>query len=759
MFLKDFELVPDNFHHFHTVKTTFDRIQLGDGLVSCIYDEASRRLHILEGDDVIGFFYNSFAFTAGMAEACCDDRFAIVIRPSAPYSGGRQKVMIKFYVDVESLLTMFDEERIPGLINALQDVDSNDDDDDLKIPHAVEEDEARASLCADGRLYPYQQHNAAWLSRVDAELQSGSAKLDYIVTSGRSFSVGKDMLIYFTDDGRIQPAESLPVEKVPIKTLLFCDPLGMGKTASTVAGYKMSTPVKTLFVVPAKVHKQWLEEFKLGKVPVKSIVCKRGLKKHGPSFEGQVYLTTLHFLVNKAHKDDESFFGIDWDRVVLDEGHELAGPNLTKDFRKWKAGFKRLNTKVVWLVTATPFTYGATGVERMMSWFNSEVSQAMMTGSRSLLLRYVESFSRKTCDADISKWVQIPALRRYDAFIGMTHTERALYEAERNSPLTTRIQSCSHPRCNSFYEKVSSDLEVVPLEVLALQAHKYLQTHVPRLTKRIADVEKRIPEIKGMVEEDPKENWEDIENGLKVRLSNLKTELRSCTYRNESLVNLQKKINNERCCICFDEFDEFALPSCAHPLCKSCCTRLLHGTRKCPMCRQTLSDIQYSSVETKDVNPLLKRKNLLGSKTEYLLRLLDHILKNPDSRVIIFSRWSRMLKNVEKSMTNHKSVKLSGNVHHMGASLRRFRISKDIRVALLSADVCASGINLTEADHVIILDVFSEDVKTAHATESQAIGRAHRLGQTKEVKVIRLIMKDTVEEDLLNETFEEYPEF
>ena len=299
-------------------------------------------------------------------------------------------------------------------------------------------------------------------------------------------------------------------------------------------------------------------------------------------------------------------------------------------------------------------------------------------------------------------------------------------------------------------------MEIIPLDVLVLRARKYLANHVPRLEKERKNLSDRVPEILGMVTNDPKESLEATKEAIAERLDSIDQELRACRYRNESLVNLHEQIADERCCICFDEFDEFALPGCSHPLCKACCSRLLTGSQRCPICRQRLKDIQYTSVKDKSHDPLLKRRNTLGSKTEYLLRLLDSILEKPESRVIVFSRWARMLKNIEESIKEHKLVKLAGNVHHMGAALRRFRLSRDVRVALLSADVCASGINLTEADHVVILDAFSEDPKLAEATENQAIGRAHRLGQKKPVTVIRLIMKDTVEERLVGDL---YPPF
>jgi non-specific serine/threonine protein kinase len=66
---------------------------------------------------------------------------------------------------------------------------------------------------------------------------------------------------------------------------------------------------------------------------------------------------------------------------------------------------------------------------------------------------------------------------------------------------------------------------------------------------------------------------------------------------------------------------------------------------------------------------------------------------------------------------------------------------------LLSSDKAASGLNLTEASHIVLLDTLNTNKKEAQQIENQAIGRACRIGQTKTVLVNRFIMKDSIEEE------------
>ena len=70
---------------------------------------------------------------------------------------------------------------------------------------------------------------------------------------------------------------------------------------------------------------------------------------------------------------------------------------------------------------------------------------------------------------------------------------------------------------------------------------------------------------------------------------------------------------------------------------------------------------------------------------------------------------------------------------------------------MLSTENAASGTNLTEATHIIFMEPIKGDIGEVKAIEDQAIGRAVRLGQENQVKVIKLIMKDTIEEEIIKQ--------
>src|SRR5207237_4362296 len=87
---------------------------------------------------------------------------------------------------------------------------------------------------------------------------------------------------------------------------------------------------------------------------------------------------------------------------------------------------------------------------------------------------------------------------------------------------------------------------------------------------------------------------------------------------------------------------------------------------------------------------------------------------------------------------------LDGQTRDRKERVERFQTDENCGVFLISLKAGGLGLNLTAADYVFILDPWWNP-----AVETQAIDRAHRIGQTKQVYACRLIAKDTVEEKVV----------
>jgi len=133
-----------------------------------------------------------------------------------------------------------------------------------------------------------------------------------------------------------------------------------------------------------------------------------------------------------------------------------------------------------------------------------------------------------------------------------------------------------------------------------------------------------------------------------------------------------------------------------------------------------------------------------SAKLELLMDLLDKLLKEK-RRVLIFSQFTSMIELIEESLNsqNIAYVKLTGSTRNREEVLKDFKRGK-ADIFLISLKAGGVGLNITEADTVIHYDPWWNP-----AVENQATDRAYRIGQTKAVFVYKLIVKDTIEQKIL----------
>ena len=114
-------------------------------------------------------------------------------------------------------------------------------------------------------------------------------------------------------------------------------------------------------------------------------------------------------------------------------------------------------------------------------------------------------------------------------------------------------------------------------------------------------------------------------------------------------------------------------------------------------------------------------------------------------RALVFSQFTGFLRLVRERLDAEgiPNCYLDGSTKDRAAEIRRF--SEGTAPAfLISLKAGGFGLNLTEADYCFLLDPWWNP-----ATETQAIDRTHRIGQTRNVMVYRLIAKDTIEEKVM----------
>ena len=134
-----------------------------------------------------------------------------------------------------------------------------------------------------------------------------------------------------------------------------------------------------------------------------------------------------------------------------------------------------------------------------------------------------------------------------------------------------------------------------------------------------------------------------------------------------------------------------------------------------------------------------------SAKLEWLLDFLDEAAAE-GHRVLVFSQFVEMLGLVRAALDAAGTAYcyLDGSSHDRLEQVHRFNADPSIPVFLVSLKAGGTGLNLTGADEVVLFDPWWNP-----AIEDQAVDRAHRIGQKRHVRAIKLVSKGTIEEKVL----------
>ena len=140
-----------------------------------------------------------------------------------------------------------------------------------------------------------------------------------------------------------------------------------------------------------------------------------------------------------------------------------------------------------------------------------------------------------------------------------------------------------------------------------------------------------------------------------------------------------------------------------------------------------------------------KRADEPGAKMDMLLDKLSEVIEE-GHKALVFSQFTSMLALL-RTRLDEKNIRyeyLDGRTRNRATPIERFQSDPEVKLFLISLKAGGTGLNLTAAEYVFLLDPWWNP-----AVETQAIDRSHRIGQTRSVFAYRLIAKDTVEEKVL----------
>ncbi|XP_074846526.1 E3 ubiquitin-protein ligase SHPRH isoform X2 [Carettochelys insculpta] len=280
-----------------------------------------------------------------------------------------------------------------------------------------------------------------------------------------------------------------------------------------------------------------------------------------------------------------------------------------------------------------------------------------------------------------------------------------------------------------------------------------------RLRVRHPDEPKPNPPVLHIIEpHEVEQNRVKLLNDKAVAKSQLQKKLGQLLY----LTNLEKSqdkttggVNPEPCPICSRQLGkQWAVLTCGHCFCNECIAIIIEqysvGTRrssiKCAICRQTTSHKEISYVftaETANQEDDIPVKGSHSTKVEAVVRTLKKIqFKDPGAKSLVFSTWQDVLDIISKALYDNNMVFAQINgISKFQENLSAFKYDPKINILLLPLHTGSNGLNIIEATHVLLVEPI---LNPAH--ELQAIGRVHRIGQTKPTIVHRFLIKATIEE-------------
>mmetsp|Transcript_45123 Transcript_45123/g.94645 ORF Transcript_45123/g.94645 Transcript_45123/m.94645 type:complete len:876 (+) Transcript_45123:187-2814(+) len=592
-------------------------------------------------------------------------------------------------------------------------------------------------------------------------------------------------LCEITQSSQVQPPR-------PIRGSILCDEMGLGKSIQTIGlillappkGVKYNVPIIsdadakspvpvnpsenptkrcTLIVCPVSVLSNWTDQIGSFVAPgVLSVKLYHGTNRHAilPDVKAgnvDVLLVSYNTLAadydasghgaapKKKKAKRESIFDIDFHRIVLDEAHTIRNSKT----RSYKAvSLVKADRKLA--LTGTPFVNTADDIFSLLSFLGVEP-----LNEKSIFTRAITQTIKNGDEIGLVR------LRTTMGFLSLRRSKQNV-----NIKLVEKdVQLCSVEFMDDAHKKVYEALfgtVRVAMEAIlggddnkALKNYSVIFEKLLRLRQAccsglLLTQERRDIALKVWDEMNSETSGQKLsaEEGLQL-LEKLKG---AFSEETNSL---------PECGICMMEMEESdgtILKKCGHVFCKLCIQQVLaKSNKKCPYRRAAfeecdivdMSQASSAANEKSDEKPAAKNMKFgTPPKIQALLGAIQGM--QGDEKGVIFSQFTSHLDIIGDSMkqAGYSFVRIDGSVSAPkrieAISSFNSDASDSPRFILCSLLASGTGINLTRANWCFMMDVWWNE-----AVESQAMDRIHRISQTRQVNVLRFVMKESIEERII----------
>jgi SWI/SNF-related matrix-associated actin-dependent regulator of chromatin subfamily A3 len=540
----------------------------------------------------------------------------------------------------------------------------------------------------------------------------------------------------------------------------------------------------TLIITPASVVSNWIEQIHNHIVAdTVSIGFYHGSERKSESLACDFVITSYGTISSEfkqseqgttANKKKSSKSGktqphsMEWHRIILDEAHIIRNTR-TQMFKSVTA----LKGTHRWALSGTPVQNSADDCQALFSFLK------------------LEPFNRHHVFKQ-----QISAPIKNNELVGVNRLRTALASSlirrtkdelpELNLPEKT-VEICeltmddeAREKYDTLHKAYKAVFNLLSEHDAVLKNYSGILEIILRL-RQLCNSERLVPiarleaanEVLRIVEAKPGKQMfslEEAEELLELLRKSIATATDSTTPSDEGPVE---------CSICLELASEDTariLRTCKHTFCAPCMNDWQKASAvrniPCPLCRQSfqLSDVvDFSSLQVataaaasankektttkKENGKKNKRKRqeepnkaTRNVKIEYLVQLVNDL---PSSeKIVVFSSFTAYLDIVTESLEHAgiQSTRIDGTMTIKARldSQNRFSKYDGPQVLLVSLKAGGTGLNLTRASSVVLLDLWWNA-----EVDKQAIDRVHRIGQTRQVKVKILMMEKTIENKIL----------
>nr|GMC90276.1 putative SWI/SNF-related matrix-associated actin-dependent regulator of chromatin subfamily A member 3-like 1 [Ipomoea batatas] len=484
----------------------------------------------------------------------------------------------------------------------------------------------------------------------------------------------------------------------------------------------------TLVVCPPAIFSVWItqleEHTRPGSLKVYMYYGRQRTTDANVLQKYDIVLTTYNILANEEQLLESPIKKIEWWRVILDEAHIIKNVNAQQT-----RAVNNLNAKRRWVVTGTPIQNNSMDLFSLMAFLR--VEPLSIKGYWQSLIQRPLVLGDETGIMRLQVLMETMSLRRTK--------EKTLVDLPSKTLETVYVELSGEER--EIYDHMELRAKAIVTEFIyaegSLKSYLTVLSALVRLRQICTDVAMCPPNLGDIL---PVTKIGDVNSNPKLL--------------DKMLMALQDDDGID-CPVCISPPKNTVITSCGHIFCKICILKTMQRMKSCcPMCRHPLTeaDLFFAPSETSDsVTDGNRSSSAPSSKVTALLKHLSAVRdESPTTKSVVFSQFRTMLLLLEAPLkaAGFKTLRLDGTMSagQRAQVIKEFGVPGPDGPTILLASLRASGagINLTMASRVYLFEPWWNP-----AVEEQAMDRVHRIGQTEEVKIVRMIAHNTIEERIL----------